>query len=90
MSKLHYNDILFLFRYSTEMAQKSCIVGLPVVPFNQNKVGDVVQYLQWLKDFLCKVFQDQVKFIYIFPFHSQYFNKGNSTTKESVLCAHLL
>lgn len=38
------------------MAEKSCVVGLPVVPFNQSKVGDVCQYLQWLEDFFSKVF----------------------------------
>lgn len=36
------------------MAQKSEILGLPVVPFNQNKVADVCQYLQWLQDFFLK------------------------------------
>lgn len=41
------------------MAQKSCIVGLPVVPFNQNKVSDVCQYLQWLEDLLLKVFKKE-------------------------------
>lgn len=65
------------------MTQKSCIVGLPVVPFNQSRVGDVVQYLQWLEDFLSKVFQDQVTFIYIFPFHSQYFPDQFSTKETS-------
>lgn len=25
-------------RYSNEMAEKSCIIGLPVVPYNQNKI----------------------------------------------------
>ena len=42
------------------MAEKSCVVGLPVVPFNQSKVGDVCQYLQWLEDFFSKVFTTQV------------------------------
>ncbi|XP_068733624.1 uncharacterized protein [Montipora capricornis] len=46
-------------RYLNEMAQKSCIVGLPVVPFNQNKVSDVCQYLQWLEDLLLKVFKKE-------------------------------
>ena len=45
------------------MAQKSVIVGLPVVPFNQNKVADVCQYLQWLEDFFFKVFQTEVRAI---------------------------
>ncbi|XP_078365968.1 uncharacterized protein LOC144650183 isoform X2 [Oculina patagonica] len=46
-------------RYSSEMAKKSCIVGLPVVPFNQNKISDVCQYLQWLQDLLYKVFKNE-------------------------------
>ncbi|CAH3179477.1 unnamed protein product, partial [Porites lobata] len=48
-----------LHRYSSQMAGKSCVVGLPVVPFNQSKVGDVCQYLQWLEDFFSKVFTTQ-------------------------------
>ena len=57
------HDVLFLFfeRYSQEMAQKSDIIGLPVVPFNQNKVADVCQYLQWLQDFFFKVFKTEVR-----------------------------
>lgn len=43
------------------MAQKSDIVGLPVVPFNQNKVADVCQYLQWLQDFFLEVFKTEVR-----------------------------
>ena len=42
------------------MAGKSCVVGLPVVPFNQSKVEDVCQYLQWLEDFFSKVLTTQV------------------------------
>lgn len=48
------------------MAQKSVIVGLPVVPYNQNKVADVCQYLQWLEDFFLKVFKAEVRYMY-FP-----------------------
>ena len=43
-------------QYSEEMAKPSEIIGLPVVPFNQNKVGDVCQYLSYLTEFLVKVF----------------------------------
>ena len=43
------------------MAQKSDIVGLPVVPFNQNKVANVCQYLQWLQDFFLEVFKTEVR-----------------------------
>lgn len=38
-------------RHSTEMACKSVVVGLPVVPYNQNKHADVIKYLEWLQDF---------------------------------------
>ena len=53
------------------MAQKSCIVGLPVVPFNQNKVSDVCQYLQWLEDLLLKVFKKEVMFISVLTFNDK-------------------
>lgn len=43
-------------RYSDEMAKKSVIMGLPVVPFNQNKHSDVCQYLEHLENFLLEVF----------------------------------
>ena len=34
------------------MKEKSTIVALPVVPFNQSKLADVCQYLDYLQDFL--------------------------------------
>lgn len=37
------------FRYSTEMKEKSIIIGLPVVPFNQSKHSDVCSYLQYVR-----------------------------------------
>lgn len=49
-------------QYSQEMARPSEIIALPVVPYNQNKIGDVCQYLSYLTQFLVKVFnteQDQ-------------------------------
>jgi len=58
----HYYNYCFIFRYSNEMAEKSCIIGLPVVPYNQNKISDVCQYLQWLQDLLYKVFKNEVTF----------------------------
>lgn len=57
--RYHY---CLIFRYSNEMAEKSCIIGLPVVPYNQNKISDVCQYLQWLQDLLYKVFKNEVTF----------------------------
>ena len=38
-------------RYSREMTRKSVVVGLPVVPYNQNKHADVIKYLEWLQGF---------------------------------------
>ena len=38
------------------MAKKSVIMGLPVVPFNQNKHSDVCQYLEYLENMLLEVF----------------------------------
>ena len=38
------------------MSKKSVIVGLPIVPFNQNKHGDVCQYLQYIQDLLVDIF----------------------------------
>ena len=38
------------------MAQKSTVIGLPIVPYNQNKHADVVQYLEYIEDFLMKVY----------------------------------
>ena len=46
-------------QHSKEMAKPSEIIGLPVVPYNQNKVGDVCQYLSYLTQFLMKVFDVQ-------------------------------
>ena len=42
-------------RYSKEMGQQSIIVGLPVVPYNQNKHADVIKYLDWLQKFFQQV-----------------------------------
>ena len=38
------------------MAKKSTVIGLPIVPYNQNKYADVVQYLEYIEDFLMKVY----------------------------------
>ena len=46
-------------KYSTEMASPSEIISLPVVPYNQNKLGDVCQYLDYLTQFLVKVYSPQ-------------------------------
>lgn len=40
------------------MKEGSTIVGLPVVPFNQAKLADVCQYLDYLQDFLNSVTQE--------------------------------
>ena len=31
------------------------MIGLPVVPFNQNKHADVIKYLEWLQNFLQEI-----------------------------------
>ena len=38
------------------MANKSVIMELPILPFNQNKHADVCQYLDYLENFLMEVF----------------------------------
>lgn len=38
-------------QHSKEIAKKSVVVGLPVVPYNQNKHADVIKYLEWLQKF---------------------------------------
>ena len=43
-------------RFSAEMAKKSVIVNLPIVPYNQSKHSDVVQYLEVLQDLLTEVY----------------------------------
>lgn len=45
-------------RHSREMARKSVVVGLPVVPYNQNKHPDVIKYLEWLQDFFKGIAND--------------------------------
>ena len=39
-------------------ARKSVVVGLPVVPYNQNKRADVIKYLEWLQDFFKGIAKD--------------------------------
>ena len=41
--------------YSKEMSMKSTIISLPVQPFNQNKLQDVVQYLDSVESFVKKI-----------------------------------
>ena len=41
--------------YSKEMSMKSTIISLPVKPFNQNKLQDVVQYLDSVESFVKKI-----------------------------------
>ena len=45
-------------RHSREIARKSIVVGLPVVPYNQNKHADVIKYLEWLQDFFKGIVKD--------------------------------
>lgn len=41
--------------HSSEMAKKSVVIGLPVVPYNQNKHADVIKYLEWLQAFFKEI-----------------------------------
>ena len=43
-------------KYSKEMEKASTIINLPVVPFNQIKHAEVCDYLDWLEEFLLKVY----------------------------------
>lgn len=43
-------------RFSAEMAKKSIIINLPIVPYNQSKHSDVVQYLEVLQELLTEVY----------------------------------
>ena len=38
------------------MAKKSVIINLPIVPYNQSKHSDVVQYLEVLQELLTEVY----------------------------------
>ena len=39
------------------MSKKSVVVGLPIVPFNQNKQSDVCKYLEYIQDFCTDIFK---------------------------------
>ena len=41
------------------MANPSEIINLPIVPFNQNKLGNVCQYLSYLTQLLVKEYISQ-------------------------------
>jgi len=43
-------------RSSAEMANKSSVINLPIVPYNQSKHSDVVQYLEVLQELLTEVY----------------------------------
>jgi len=45
-------------KYSKEMSQRSIIMGLPVVPYNQNKHADVIKYLEWLQNYFKRVLKE--------------------------------
>ena len=46
-------------QYWIEMANPSEILNLPVAPFNQNKLGNVCQYLSYLTQLLVKEYTSQ-------------------------------
>ena len=39
------------------MSKKSCIIGMPIVPFNQTKHSDICQYLDYIENFLLELFK---------------------------------
>ena len=45
-------------KYSKEMATPSTIINMAVVPYNQNKTGDVCQYLDAITQTLVKVYEN--------------------------------
>lgn len=44
--------------FSKEMAEKSELINMPVVPFNQNKKSDIFKYMEYVTDFLYDVYRD--------------------------------
>ena len=59
MQDANYISLYFIKRYSNEMSQKSCIVGMPIVPYNQTKHSDVCEYLEYIENFLVEVFRSE-------------------------------
>ena len=49
-------NIFNLCRYSKEMAMKSTVISLPILPFNQTKHSDVCKYLDNIEDFLLNLY----------------------------------
>ena len=41
------------------MSRQSVIVGLPIVPFNQNKHSDVCQYLEYLQELFADILKPE-------------------------------
>ena len=55
-TSLHQIHVAFFpYKYSKEMATKSTVIGLPILPFNQSKHSDVCKYLDHLQNFLVDV-----------------------------------
>ena len=55
-TSLHQIHMAFFpYRYSNEMATKSTVIGLPILPFNQSKHSDACKYLDHLQNFLVDV-----------------------------------
>ena len=40
------------------MAEKSEIINMPVVPFNQNKTSDIYRYMEYVTDFLYNIYRE--------------------------------
>ena len=43
-------------RFSAEVAKKSIVINLPIVPYNQSKHSDAVQYLEVPQELLTEVY----------------------------------
>ena len=54
-----FNPFMCIFRFSYEMSKKSVIVGLPIVPYNQNKQSDVCKYLEYVQNFCHDIFKPE-------------------------------
>lgn len=67
--------------YSDEMSKKSVIINLPVVPYNQSKHADVVQYLEGLQDLLTEVYAPDD----MFPLNKEMSHLEKLETTERVL-----
>lgn len=68
------------------MKEKSTIVGLPVVPYNQSKLADVCQYLDYLQDFISSLSSSEVVMSLLKVFKTETCKQSeNTSAKPSTL-----